>query len=198
MFRVLYEKYLMPLFWPVFLVLISWGTYRVVMLPEPLPPPPPGTSDTAGMENVPFRSYKPRISEVSEDGTIRWELSSEEIVGIVGGTIELEKIMVLFTLSDKSKLTIWADKGEYDQPAKKLDLNGNIRGEYPTITLAFSCNSINYLHKEKQLIMSGDVRFDNTRDGVKLICPEVKADMSHGLSKVEFSGGVDVDLYKIK
>jgi len=198
MIRVLYEKYLIVLFWPVFLALITWGTYRIVIMPEPASVPPLGTSNTESMENVPFRSYKPRISESSEDGTIRWEVSSEEIVGIVGGTIELEKIMVLFTLSDESKLTIWADKGKYDQPGKRLDLNGNIKGEYPSIAVTFSCNSISYLHKEKQLGMSGDVRLDNTRDGVQLTCPEVKADLSQRLSKVEFTGGVDVDLYKIK
>ena len=198
MLRIIYEKYLTAIFWPVLLVLITWGTYRYVALPEPLPQAPAGTENTTNMENVPFRSYKPRISEASEDGTVKWQLSSEEIVGIVGGTTELEKIMVLFTLSDESSLTVWADKGKYDSPGKKLDLSGNIKGEYPAAAINFSCNIIAYSQNEKLLTMSGDVRVDNVREGIRLACPDVNADLSQRFSKVEFTGGVDIDLYKIK
>ena len=199
MLRLFYEKYLPVIFWPVFLILISWGTYRIVMLPES-PEPSLFGNDYAnsGMENVPFRSFKPRISEVSEDGTIRWELSSEEIVGIIGGRIELDKIVVLFTFQDGSELKVLADRGTYDEAGKHLELVGNIEGEYPSVTLSFTCNSIDYFHLEKQLAMSGDVNFDAGREGVKVACPEVIADLSERLSKVDFLGGVEVDLYKMR
>ena len=199
MLRLFYEKYMPVIFWPVFLILISWGTYHIVTLPEKNESEyGAGSGSDNGMANVPFRSYKPRITEVSEDGSIRWELSSEEIVGVIGGKIDLEKIIVLFTLPDDSELTVLADKGTYDESDKHLKLTGNIKGEYPTIALSFICNHIDYFHSEKRLAMTGDVNFDSVERGIKVACPEVIADLSEKLSKVDFTGGVEVDLYKMR
>lgn len=198
MFRLFCEKYLPMFFWPVFLIAISWGTYQIVMLPEPIDATSYVNDESNGMNNIPIRSLKPRISEVSQDGTIRWELSSEEIVGIIGGRIDLVEIMVLFTLSDNTKLKIIADSGTYDEATKRLELEGNIKGDYAAIGLTFSCNAVDYFHQEKQLAMTGDVNFDAARDGVRVACPEVQANLSERLSKVDFIGGVEVDMYKMK
>ncbi len=199
MLRLFYEKYLPVIFWPVFLIAISWVTYRIVMMPEKIDVSEfQRGNENESIENIPIRSYKPRISQVSEDGTVRWVLSSEEIVGVVGGRIQLKQIMVLFTLDDNSTLNIVADSGVYDDAEKHLSLEGGIKGEYPSIELNFSCDAIDYFQADKQLSLSGDVNFDAGRDGVRVACPEVNANLANKLSKVDFLGGVEVDLYKMK
>jgi hypothetical protein len=197
--RLFYEKYLPVIFWPVFLILISWGTFRIVTLPESI-----GWQDINGgngpssRENVPFRATKPRLSERSEDGTVRWELWSESIDGIIGRGGEIKKLVVLFTLYDDTVLTIEADRGSYDEATKHLEVSGNVSGDYPEASLNFTCDAVDYFHREKRLALTGDVNLHAEREGVRVACPEVAADLSEKFEQVEFLGGVDVDLYKIR
>jgi hypothetical protein len=199
LFRLFYEKYLPAVFWPVFLILISWGTYRIVMIPEKLPPENVnGGNGQSTMENIPFRATKPRLTERSEDGTVRWELWSEEIDGIIGRGGELTELMVLFTLSDETTITIKADRGSYDELTKHLEVSGNVDGGYPSGGISFTCEAVDYFHREKRLAMTGDVNLHAENEGVRVACPELTADLTERFEQVEFTGGVEVDLYKIR
>lgn len=197
--RTFYEKYLTVVFWPVLLILISWGTYEIVMMPEEFPWGHTNSdNDQDGWENVPFRATKPRLKETSEDGSIRWELWSEKIEGVMGEGGELTSLVVRFTFRDDTILTVQADRGSYDETEKHLEASGNVSGKYPSGEMSFTCNAVDYFERDKSLAITGDVNFIAVREGVMIACAEVMADLSSEFSHIEFLGGVDVDLYKLK
>jgi hypothetical protein len=199
MFRAFYEKYLIVVFWPALLILISWGTYYYISLPEDVSwSDLNGENGQDGMDNVPFRATKPRLVERSEDGLVRWELWSESLDGVIGGGGELTRLEVRFTFPDASVLTINADRGSYLEDDKYLEVSGNVTGYYPSGEMSFTCDAVDYSQREQSLAMSGDVNVHAEREGLKIACPEVIADLSKDLSYVEFMGGVAVDMYKIR
>jgi len=196
--RQIYEKYLPVVFWPLFLILITWGTWHIVTLPENLPSPDAKGAGNGSTEPLKVRSRHPRLSESSSDGSVRWVLWSETLVGTIGQGGELTEILVQFTLTDGSVLTIEADRGSYDETEKHLEVSGDVHGEYLSASMEFTCNSVDYFHRDRQLALTGDVNLHAKKEGIKLACPEVVADLTERFERVEFRGGVDIDLYKLR
>ena len=117
---------------------------------------------------------------------------------MIGEGGELTSLVVRFTFRDETILTVQADRGSYNETEKHLEASGHVSGKYPSGEMSFTCNAVDYFEKDESLAITGDVNLHSEREGIRIACAEVMADLSSELSHIEFLGGVDVDLYKLK
>jgi len=185
-----FDRFLPPILWIALLALATWGAWVIVSGREKIPKISEGQPSTVPGEIPPAVVDQPILEEVSADGAVRWTLYLDRIIREEGSLTVLAKPRALYRFQSGEVLEVTGQSGTYDENAGVLILTGNVKGKARNADLSFSVDRMTWKSHESLLTASGNVQI--MRQGIVFKGQELKLDLTHELTRLEVTGGVDI------
>jgi LPS export ABC transporter protein LptC len=183
------DKILPTIIWIAVLILATWAAWAIVTRREKIPDVVVQLSNVTD-EIPPAVVDQPILEEVSADGSVRWTLYLDKIIREEGSVTELSKPRALYRFQSGEVLEVTGDSGTYDEDTGLLILNGNVKGKARNADLSFTVDQMKWDSHQSILTASGNVQV--RREGIFFKGKDLKLDLTHELTKLEVTGGVDI------
>jgi LPS export ABC transporter protein LptC len=184
------DKILPTIIWIAVIILATWAAWVIVISREKIPSEVEVQPSSVTGEIPPAVVDQPILEEVSADGSVRWTLYLDKIIREEGSLTELSKPRALYWFQSGEVLEVTGDSGTYDEDTGLLILSGNVKGAARNADLKFTVDRMKWDSHQSILTASGNVQV--VREGISFKGQELKLDLTHELTKLEVTGGVDI------